>query len=50
VGLASFLRRLVESNALADPEVIDDVISLASATARRPSWWASWRAGLSPAG
>jgi hypothetical protein len=44
LGLAVFLRRLFEQAALGDPLVLDEVMSVAEAT--RPTWWASWRAGL----
>ncbi|MBN1208406.1 MAG: hypothetical protein JXB05_26335 [Myxococcaceae bacterium] len=48
LGLAVFLRRLFEQAALMDPGVVDDVISIAIEAAQRPTWWASWRAGLKP--
>lgn len=46
LGLAVFLRRLFEQAALEDPAVLDDVIAIALDPAQRPTWWASWRAGL----
>ena len=47
VGLAPFLRRLVDVGAVSDASVIDDVVALAMAPAQRPTWWPSWRASLS---
>lgn len=48
LGLAVFLRRLFDQGALEDPVVLDEVMSLAVDPAQRPTWWASFRAGLSP--
>lgn len=45
LGLAVFLRRLFEDTALASPEVLDEIMSLAGAPAL-PTWWASWRAAI----
>jgi hypothetical protein len=45
VGLAPFLRRLVELD-LVDAEVLDDIMGIAIATALRPTWWPTFRAGL----
>ncbi len=50
LGLAVFLRRLFEAGALTDPIVLDEVVSIALDAAQRPTWWASWRAALAPAG
>jgi hypothetical protein len=44
LGLAVFLRRLVEEGSLADPTAIDDV--MATANAQQPSWWVAWRASV----
>jgi hypothetical protein len=44
LGLAVFLRRLVEAGALADPTAIDDVMAIANT--QQPSWWVSWRASV----
>lgn len=46
LGMAVFLRRLLEQRVLEDAVVLDEVISLAVDAAQRPTWWASWRAGL----
>ena len=48
VGLASFLRRMVDCGALTDPNAVDDVVSVAGA--QIPTWWASWRSALSAQG
>jgi hypothetical protein len=45
LGLAVFLRRLVEEGALVNPEAIDDVMAVANAR-QQPSWWVSWRASI----
>lgn len=45
LGLAPFLRQLFESGALTEPSVLDDILALVG-TSARPTWWASWRAGL----
>jgi len=50
LGIAPFLRRLLDQGAVGDPDVLDDVIDLAVAPAQRPTWWAAWRAGLLPQG
>jgi len=46
LGLPVFLRRLFEQGVWEDPVVLDQIISLAVVPAQRPTWWASWRAGL----
>jgi hypothetical protein len=43
LGVAPFLRRLYEANALTDATVLDDLIPFADP---RPSWWGAWRATL----
>jgi hypothetical protein len=43
LGVAPFLRRLYEAQALTDATVLDDVILHAEP---RPSWWGAWRATL----
>lgn len=45
LGLAPFLRQIFEQGALTDPVVLDEIVALVGSSAR-PSWWASWRAGL----
>jgi hypothetical protein len=50
LGLAVFLRRLFEQHALEDPMVLDDVMTIATHSPKQqPTWWASWRAGLTSA-
>ena len=46
VGLPVFVRRLFDVGALTAPDIADEIISLGVDAAQRPSWWASWRAGL----
>lgn len=43
MGVAPFLRMLFAESALTDPALADEVIALSE---QRPTWWASWRAGL----
>jgi hypothetical protein len=43
LGVAVFLRRLLEKKAIDDIAVLDDVISEIDA-AHRPTWWPAWRA------
>lgn len=43
LGVAPFLRRLVEAKALTEAAVLDDLIPYADP---RPSWWGAWRASL----
>jgi hypothetical protein len=45
LGLAPFLRQLFEQGALVEPLVLDEIMVLVGSSAR-PTWWASWRAGL----
>jgi hypothetical protein len=45
LGLAPFLRQLFEQGALTDPAVLDNIMEVVGSSAR-PTWWASWRAGL----
>jgi hypothetical protein len=44
LGLAVFLRRLVDGGALDKADVVDEIIALRSA--QRPTWWATWRTGI----
>ena len=46
MGLAPFLRIFFDRGVLTDPAVADEVIKLAGPVEQRPTWWASWRAGL----
>jgi hypothetical protein len=43
LGVAPFLRRLVEAKALTKAAALDDLIPYAEP---RPSWWGAWRASL----
>lgn len=45
VGVPVFVRRLFDAEALIEPEVADEII--AQIKPAQPTWWASWRAGLS---
>lgn len=46
LGVAVFLRRLLELNALEDPAALDDVMAVAVPHSQSmPTWWAAWRAG-----
>ena len=45
MGVPVFLRRLWDAGAVSNPAVLDDIISQLD-QAHRPTWWASWRAGL----
>ncbi len=45
LGLAVFLRRLAEEGVLLNPGVLDEIMTQAGNPAR-PTWWASFRAGL----
>ena len=49
LGLVPFLRQLFEQGALTDPLVLDAIMKFVS-TSNRPTWWASWRAGLTSGG
>lgn len=49
LGLAPFLRLLFEQDALTEPSVLDDIVGFIDSSAR-PTWWASWRAGLTAGG
>jgi hypothetical protein len=49
LGLVPFLRRLFEEGALTDPLVLDTIMKFVDAS-HRPTWWASWRAGLTSGG
>lgn len=46
LGLAVFLRRLIEYGALEEPVVLDEVMSIGVDAAQRPTWWAAWRGAL----
>lgn len=44
LGVAPFLRRLVESEAVTQSSVLDDVVKHVAGD--NPTWWAKWRASL----
>jgi len=44
LGVAPFLRRLFEARSLTDVATLDDVMKFIDV---KPTWWGSWRAGLS---
>lgn len=44
LGLGPFLRRLFESAAFPEPDVLDDVIAMIPQ--QQPTWWSSWRGSL----
>jgi hypothetical protein len=45
LGVAPFLRRLVELQAVTQSSVLDDVVRHVAGDS--PTWWATWRASLS---
>lgn len=50
LGIAVFLRRLVEQGAVDDLSALDDVMKIVvNSTQLQSTWWASWRAGLAAA-
>ncbi len=46
LGIAVFLRRLVDLHALDDLSAVDDVMAIATNAQQQPSWWVSWRASV----
>lgn len=47
LGVHVFLRRLFEAEALTEPRTADEVLRHANIK-QPPTWWATWRASLSP--
>ncbi|HEU4412238.1 MAG TPA: hypothetical protein VFS43_43750 [Polyangiaceae bacterium] len=46
LALSVFLRRLFDQSALVDPAILDGIMTKAYSSAKRPTGWASWRAGV----